>query len=81
MPSSTGRNGSRVAPPISTGRMKWSATKTTTDPATAMTPNQTTITGPKTRPTAAVPRRWTTKSATMITAVIGTTHSPSGVPA
>ena len=36
--------------------------------------NQTIITGPNRRPTAAVPWRWTANSATMITAVIGTTH-------
>ena len=40
-----------------------------------MTRNQTIITGPKTRPTAAVPRRCTANSATMITAVIGTIRS------
>ena len=37
--------------------------------------NQTIITGPKTRPTAAVPRRCTANSTTMITAVIGTIQS------
>ena len=37
--------------------------------------NQAIITGPKNRPTAAVPCRWTENSATMITAVIGTIHS------
>ena len=42
-----------------------------------MTANQVIITGPNTRPTAAVPRRWTVNSATMITAVIGTTRSPN----
>ena len=37
--------------------------------------NQTIITGPKNRPTAAVPCRCTENSATMITAVIGTMKS------
>ena len=37
--------------------------------------NQTIITGPNRRPTAAVPCRWTANSATMMTAVIGTIHS------
>ena len=39
------------------------------------TTNQTIITGPNNRPTAAVPRRWTRNSTMMITAVIGTTRS------
>lgn len=37
--------------------------------------NHTAITGPKNRPTFAVPWRCTVNSATMITAVIGTIHS------
>ena len=47
-------------------------------PATPQAPiavNQAIITGPKNRPTTAVPCRWTRKSPTMITAVIGTTHA------
>ena len=49
-------------------------------PATPQAPiatNQTIMTGPNSRPTAAVPRRWTANSSTMITAVIGTTNSSS----
>jgi hypothetical protein len=48
-----------------------------TTPRTPIAVNQTIITGPKTRPTAAVPRRCTANSTTMITAVIGTTSAPS----
>src|ERR1700736_1820306 len=40
-----------------------------------MATNQAIITGPKNRPTAAVPCRWTENNATMITAVIGTMKS------
>ena len=40
-----------------------------------MATNQAIITGPKNRPTAAVPCRWTENSPTMITAVIGTMKS------
>ena len=46
-------------------------------PHAPMTTNQTTITGPNTLPTLAVPRRWTRKRAMMIAAVIGTTRSLS----
>src|SRR5262249_61653068 len=46
-------------------------------PVALMARNQTIITGPKTRPTAAVPRRWTANRITMITAVIGTTQLAS----
>ncbi len=42
-----------------------------------MTRNQTTITGPNIRPTAAVPRRWVAKRTTMIAAVIGTIRCAS----
>lgn len=45
-------------------------------PHAPMVTNQTIITGPNTRPTAAVPRRCTRNSSTMINAAIGTT-SPS----
>ncbi len=44
-------------------------------PHAPMVTNQAIITGPNTRPTAEVPRRCTRNSATMITAVIGTTKS------
>ena len=43
-------------------------------PHAPMATNHTIITGPKNRPTAAVPCRCTANSATMITAVIGTTE-------
>ena len=46
-------------------------------PHAPMATNQAIITGPNTRPTAAVPRRCTRNSTTMITAVIGTTSSSS----
>ena len=49
-------------------------------PATPQAPiatNQAIMTGPNSRPTAAVPRRWTANSSTMITAVRGTTSSSS----
>lgn len=46
-------------------------------PHAPMAVNQRIITGPNTRPTAAVPLRWTRKSTTMIAAVIGTTASSS----
>ena len=46
MPRRTQTNGSRVDPPISTGRKKWSATKVTT------APSPTTTTAPTTLPTA-----------------------------
>ena len=49
-------------------------------PATPQAPiatNQAIITGPNSRPTAAVPRRWTANSTTMITAVRGTISSSS----
>ena len=39
--------------------------------------NQTIITGPNSRPTAAVPSRWVANRTTMITAVIGTIRCPS----
>ena len=42
-----------------------------------METNQTIITGPKNRPTVAVPCRCTANRPTMITAVIGTIHSAS----
>ena len=42
-------------------------------PHAPMTANQAIMTGPKTRPTVSVPRRWTRNSTMMITAVIGTT--------
>jgi hypothetical protein len=44
-------------------------------PSAARTVNQTIITGPKMRPTTAVPNRWARNSSRMITAVIGTTAS------
>ena len=44
-------------------------------PATAMTPNQNSITGPKTRPIRWVPKRWIAKTTTMIAIVTGTTIS------
>ena len=46
-------------------------------PQAPMATNQTIITGPNSRPTAAVPRRCTANSTTMITAVIGTISSSS----
>ena len=46
-------------------------------PQAPIATNQTIMTGPNSRPTAAVPRRWTANSSTMITAVIGTTSSSS----
>ena len=56
----------------------WSTMPFTPQAPIAM--NQAIITGPKSRPTAAVPWRWTANSATMMTAVIGTIHSSnSGV--
>ena len=42
-----------------------------------MTMNHTTMTGPKRRPTRAVPNRWAANSATMITAVMGMTSGSS----
>ena len=42
-------------------------------PAAAMTPNQTTITGPKTRPITWVPKRWIAKRAASTAIVIGST--------
>ena len=39
-----------------------------------MTRNHTTMIGPKTMPIPAVPRRWTRKSSTRMTHVIGTTQ-------
>ena len=42
-------------------------------PATARIVNQTTITGPNSRPTAPVPKRWIANSTVMITSVISTT--------
>ena len=51
-------------------------------PATPHAPiatNQATMIGPNSRPTTAVPCRWTQNSPTMMTTVIGTTHcSKSG---
>ena len=46
-------------------------------PAAPITVNQAIITGPKTRPTDSVPRRWTRNNMVMMTAVIGTTYSAS----
>ncbi len=46
-------------------------------PQAPMTTNQTIITGPKNRPTTAVPCRCTRNSPMMITAVMGTTNSAS----
>ena len=49
-------------------------------PATPQAPmavNHTTITGPKRRPTRAVPNRWAANSTTMITAVMGMTSGSS----
>ena len=42
-------------------------------PRAAMAANQTTITGPKRRPTAPVPTRWSRNRTTMMTTVMGTT--------
>jgi len=42
-------------------------------PSAASTTNHTKVTGPKTAPTLAVPRRWKRKSPTRITSVPGTT--------
>ena len=46
-------------------------------PQAPIATNQTIMTGPNIRPTAAVPSRWVANSMTMITAVIGTTRSAS----
>ena len=46
-------------------------------PQAAMTVNHTIMTGPKRRPTRAVPNRWAANSATMITAVMGMTSGSS----
>ena len=53
----------------------WSAMPDT--PQAPIARNQTTITGPNSRPTAADPIRWVANSTTMITAVIGTTRCAS----
>src|SRR4051794_40962333 len=46
-------------------------------PDTASTVNQTPITGPNSRPTAPVPKRWIANRNVMITSVIGTTSDSS----
>ena len=51
----------------------WAAIPRT--PITPIAANQTAMTGPNRRPTAAVPSRWTRNRQTMIAAVIGTTRS------
>ena len=48
----------------------WSAMPST--PSTPMAVNQTSMIGPKRRPTAAVPIRWKRNRTTMIAAAIGT---------
>ena len=45
-------------------------------PAAAITANQNTITGPKTRPIRWVPKRWKEKRTTITAIVIGTTIPP-----
>ena len=49
----------------------WATTRPS--PATAITVNQSTITGPKTRPILWVPKRWIPKTTTRIAIVTGTT--------
>jgi len=49
-------------------------------PRTAMVPNHSTITGPNSRPMAAVPRYWTRNSAIRITTVIGLTQGVKPAP-
>jgi hypothetical protein len=46
-------------------------------PASAMLANQTSVIGPKTAPTRAVPRRWTRNRHPRIATVSGTTHGAS----
>ena len=46
-------------------------------PSSPSTTNQTSITGPNTRPMAATPLCWTRNSPTRMTSVIGTTYGPS----
>ena len=48
---------------------------TSAAPATPIATNQTIITGPKTRPTAAVPQRWTAKRGHRMTSANGTTSA------